>query len=231
MIIKADLRNISAINTPVTRNSAVISAPVKNRQPDTLQHEAMTNRLRTERSLGDALSIVQMSQNVIQKAISVSTQLKNIASNAIATGKVNTQALNEALSEMRSTFNAYGEQVSNTVQLYTIPSAKIVEMPDIRSEMKSIRDITINLENKNYAQAGRIESINTVLNDKLKAFIAAEDKITALMRDMAAGSALYSRTHSVDLVSQVKSVIVANPEYALAAQGNINHKAAGRLIM
>jgi L-arabinose isomerase len=231
MIIKTDLRNISVINAPVNRKSAVISGLVKNRQPDTLTHEALTDRLRIERSLGDALSIVQMSQNVIQRAISVSTQLKNIASNAIASGKVNTQALNEAISEMKSTVSTYGEQVSNPVQMYTIPSAKIVEMPDLRSEMKSIRDITMNLENKNYSQAGRIESVNAALSDKLNAFRAAEDKITALMRDMATGSAPYIRTHSVELASLVKSVIVANPESALAAQGNINYNAAGRLIM
>jgi len=231
MIIKTDLRNISVINAPVTRKSAVISGLVKNRQPDTLTHKALTDRLRIERSLGDALSIVQMSQSVIQRAISVSTQLKNIASNAIASGKVNAQALNDALSEMRSTFSTYGEQFNSPVQLYTTPSAKIVEMPDIRSEMKSIRDITYNLENKNYAQAGRIESVNTALNEKLKAFRAAEDKITVLMRDTATGSMPSIRTRSVELASQVKSLIVDNPEYALRAQGNINHNAAGRLII
>lgn len=231
MINKTDLRNISVINAPVNRKPAVISGLGKNRQPDTLTHEALTDRLRIERSLGDALSIVQMSQSVIQRAISVSTQLKNIASNAIASGKVNSQALNDALSEMRSTFSAYGEQFNSPVQLYTTPSAKIVEMPDIRSEIKSLRDITYNLENKNYAQAGRIESANTALNEKLKAFRAAEDKITAQMRDMAGGSMPSIRTRSVELASRVKSDIVANPEYALAAQGNINHNAARWLII
>jgi len=230
MIIKTDVRNISVVNAPVARNTAVISAPIRNRQPDIFPHEAMANRLRTERALGDALSIVQISQNVIQRAISVSTQLKNIASNAIASGKINTQALNEALSEMRSAFNAFGEQVYNPLQLYTIPSAKIVEMPDIRSEMKSISDITNNLENRNYAQAGRIESVNAALNDKLKAFKAAEDKITVLMRDMTAGYATDIRMRPGELANRVKSEIINNPVYALAAQGNINHNAAGRLI-
>ena len=231
MIIKSDLRNISIANAPATRNSAVVSGAGKSRQPDALTHEALANRFRMERSLGDALSIVQMSQNVIQRAISISGQLKNIASNAIASGKVNTQALDEALSEMKSTFTAYGQQVANPGQLYTMPSAKIVEIPDIRSEMKSIRDITYNLENKNYAQTGRIESVNAALNEKLKAFGAAENKITALMRDFGTDSMPSPQTHSLELASRVTSVIIANPEFALTAQGNINHNAAGRLIM
>jgi hypothetical protein len=230
MIIKTDVRNISISKAPVTRNTADISLTVKNRQPDSIPLKDLPSRLRIERSLGDALSIAQMSQNVIQRAISVSLRLKNIASTAIASGNVNTQALNEALSEIRSALSNFGEQVPNPIQLYTIPSAKIVEMPDIRSEMKSIRDITHNLENGNHVQASRIDSVNGTLNDKLKAFRVAEDKITALMREMTAGYAPNDRAHSGELASQVKAAIVANPEYALAAQGNINHNAAGRLM-
>jgi hypothetical protein len=231
MISKTDLSNISVANASATRNSAAVSGLGKNRRPDMVTHGALTNRLRMERSLGDALSLVQMSQNVIQRAISISIQLKNIASNAIASGRINTRALNEALTEMSSTFTAYGEQVANPVQLYTMPSAKIVEMPDIRSEMKSIRDITYNLENKYYAQTGRIESVNAALNEKLNAFRAAEDKITALMKDFSTGSMPSPRIRSAELASRVTSVIVANPGYALTAQGNINPNAAGRLIM
>lgn len=230
MIIKTDVRNISFSKAPVTRNTVDISTTVKNRQPDSIPLKDINSRLRIERSLGDALSIAQMSQNVIQRAVAVSLRLKNIASAAIASGNVNTQALNEALSDIRSTLSNFGEQVPNPVQLYTILSAKIVEMPDIRNEMKSIRDITHNLENGNYVQASRIDSVNGTLNDKLKAFRVAEDTITALMREMTAGFAPNARVRSSELASQVKAVIIANPEYALAAQGNINHNAAGRLM-
>ena len=231
MIIKTDVRNISFSKAPVTRNTVDISTTAKNRQPDSIPLKDINSRLRIERSLGDALSIAQMSQNVIQRAMAVSLRLKNIASTAIASGNVNTQALNEALSDIRSTLSNFGEQVPNPVQLYTIPSAKIVEMPDIRSEMKSIRDITNNLENGNYAQASRIESVYGALNDKLKAFRVTEDNINALMKDMTAGYIPNDRARSGELTSHLKAVIVANPEYALAAQGNINHNAAGRLMM
>lgn len=104
-------------------------------------------------------------------------------------------------------------------------------MPDIRSEIKSIRDITYNLGNKNYAQAGRIDTVTAALNEKLIAFRATEDKINALMKDFTVRSMPSTRTHSIELASQVTSEILANPEYALAAQGNIRHNAAGRLIM
>jgi hypothetical protein len=231
MIIKTDVRNISISKPPMARNAADVSQTVKNRQPDSTPLKDINNRLRIDRSLGDALSIAQMSQNIIQRAMAVSLRLKNIASTAIASGNVNTQALSEALSDIRSALSNFGEQVPNPVQLYTIPSAKNVEMPEIRGEMKSIRDITHNLENGNYAQAGRIESVYGALNDKLKAFRATEDKITALMKEMTAGYASNDRAHSGELASHVKAVIIANPEYALAAQGNINHDAAGRLMI
>src|SRR5574340_802427 len=53
-----------------------------------------------ERSLMEALSIAQMSQSILHKAMTVSTRLRNIVSQAFTTGKINTDELNRSISEI-----------------------------------------------------------------------------------------------------------------------------------
>ena len=61
----------------------------------------MTKRLRRERSLENALSIAQISQQLIQKVMTITQQLKQIANQAMTTGRVNTDELNRVVADIR----------------------------------------------------------------------------------------------------------------------------------
>ncbi len=230
MIIKTDVRNISLDKAPLARNAPDLPIARNEGENQRISMKNITNRLSIERSLGDALSIAQMSQNVIQKAISISLRLRNIATTAMASGSVNTQALTEALYDVRSAIGAYGEQVANPVQPATALSAKIIEMPDIGGTLSSVRDIAGSIQNGDFNQKERIEAVNRNLTDHLKNYRIAENRITDLMRETTAGYSPPTRIRSDELVGQIKAAIGINPDYALSVQGNINHATAERLM-
>ena len=231
MLIKTDFRSIFPFKPPTVRDAANFAALGHGRETARISTKSINNRLSIDRSLSDALSIAQMSQNVIQRAMSISLRLKSIASDAIFSGRINTQALTETLSDIRSALGDYGEPVPNPVQPFAMRSVKIVEMPDISREIKSLRDITRNLQNGDFAQTGRIEAVSRSLNDKLKAFKASEEKITDVLQTTTAGYDSGQQTHIPELTSRVRAVIEASPGLALTAQGNISHATASRFIV
>ncbi len=230
MIIKTDMSNISLHSASLPRTAPEIAIPVRDHDNTRMSVKSITERLSIERSLGDALNIAQMSQNVIQKAISISLRLRNIATGAIVTGSINTQALNETLTDIRSTMSAYGEQVPNPVQPAAAPSVKIIEMPDIRNALASVRDIAGDIDKGEYNQNKRLEAAHRNLSELLTDYRISESRITGLMRETTDGFSPPSRFRSGELAGQIKTIIQNNPDSALYAQGNINHTAAERLM-
>ncbi|OHD67741.1 MAG: hypothetical protein A2W19_12990 [Spirochaetes bacterium RBG_16_49_21] len=99
------------------------------------------SRLNAERSAGEALSIAHMSQNLIQRALAVARRLQGIASEALSTGKINIQGVNEALSDIRFVLGNFGESVTAPVQSPGRPMAKIPGVPEITDEKRAMKDI------------------------------------------------------------------------------------------
>lgn len=188
------------------------------------------NRAGFERALGDAFSIAQMSQNIIQRAMTISSQLKSIAANAIASGRINTQELAATLSEMRSALGRYGEQVAAPPQINAPSSVKIPEIPDISAEMKSLREISTGFQEGHFDRVSAIDGVIGRLGDKLAASVAAGDAIAGLMKGTGYTGRLEQPVPPDALAARVTEKIVSNPGTALAAQGNINYTTADRLM-
>jgi hypothetical protein len=211
-----------------------------NREPAVTRGSAVTdgvrsslpapNRTGVERALGDAFSIAQMSQNIIQRAMTISFQLKSIAANALASGKINTNELSTTLSEMRSTLGRYGEQVAAPAQTALPSSVKLPEMPDISDEMKSLREISAGFHEGRFNAIPAINGVISRLGDKLTASVTAGDSIAGLMKGSSEAVRLEHPAQPGAIVTQLKEAIVSNPGNALAAQGNINYLAADRLM-
>lgn len=230
MVIKTDVSTIPLARAPLARIATDAAVPRHNGVTRPVTAKNITERLGIERSLGDALSIAQMSQNVIQRAISISQRLKSIAATAMATGSVNTQALTEAMYDIRSAMGNYGEQVPNPVQPVTAPSAKIIEMPDIHGTLSTVRDIAANIGGGDFDQTLQLQDAGKSLAGHLKSFRIAEERITSLMKETTAGYATVSGIRSAELLGQIKSAMETNPDHALSIQGNINHATAVRLM-
>jgi hypothetical protein len=230
MIIKTDIRNLSLGRAAYTRKTPEAPLHRNVQESTTISAKSISDRLTIERSLGDALSIAQMSQNVIQKALSISSRLKGIATAAMATGSLNTQALNETLNDIRSTLEVYGEKAPSPMQSVATPSAKIIEVPGMRGVLSSVGDIAGALEKGSFNQSDRIETATRNLNELLTQNKIAENRITDLMRETAAGYAPSTPARSRELLGQITAAITNNPDFALSVQGNINHTVAERLM-
>jgi hypothetical protein len=228
MIRSADALNSTTIRSRI--NPAGSAPKPSAAQSGTRLSAPAPGRPGIERALGDALSIAQMSQNIIQRAMTISLQLKSIAASAIASGRVNAPDLAQALSEMRSALGRYGEELTGPAQLSTGTSAKIPNMPDISSEMKSLREISDDFRKGAYDRVTAIDVVIRGLGDKLPAFKTAGDAITALMRESSPAGTYEKPVYPRELVSQIKEHLAANPAKALLAQGNINYTAADRLM-
>lgn len=189
------------------------------------------NRAGVERAVGDALGIAQMSQNIIQRAMTISLQLKSIAASAMASGRVNTQELAATLSEMRSTLGRYGEQMAAPPQIAAASSVKIPDMPDIGDEIRSLREISTAFQEGRFDRIAAIDGVLGRLGDKLAASVSAGDAIAVLMKGPGDAGLPEQPVQPGALVARVKEKIASNPGAALAAQGNINYTAANRLMV
>ncbi|HOD15086.1 MAG TPA: hypothetical protein PK307_05370 [Spirochaetota bacterium] len=213
-----------AINRePAIPRPAAVPAGTRSSSP-------VLNRAGFERALGDAFSIAQMSQNIIQRAMTISSQLKSIAANAIASGRINTQELAATLSEMRSALGRYGEQAAAPPQINAPSSVKIPEIPDISAEMKSLREISTGFQEGRFDRVSEIDGVIGRLGDKLAASVAAGDAIAGLMKGTGDAGRLEQPVPPGALAARVTEKIVSNPGTALAAQGNINYTTADRLM-
>jgi hypothetical protein len=101
--------NVNQSVRVLNRNAKRRSAPVPTSQ--NIQN-SLVSRLQRERTLGDALSIAQMSHSVIQKAMNVTSRLRSLASQAFSGSSVNADDLNQVLSQIDNLIGEYGESVS-----------------------------------------------------------------------------------------------------------------------
>lgn len=238
MIIKTDVMNVSPDNPRTVQRQAAHSAsrnipvhPKPTRATEQSRLKTAAQRFGMERALGDALSIAQMSQNIIQQAVSISLRLKSIASEAVSTGTVNAGALSEVMADMRNALGNHGGDVATPLRSYAVPAGNAVQMPDIRGEIRSLNDIGADMNAGNYSQKTRIEATERALGEKMTAFKQSEEKIINLMRETGAGYAGAGRLQANELASRAGSFIVSNPGSALTAQGNISHSSADRLMV
>ncbi len=115
MRITADVNSVIPGGINVKQSAGVLNrkAGIK-KQPVPASksiQSSFVSRLQRERALGDALSIAQMSQSVIQKAMNVTSRLRSIASQAFGGSGVNTEDLNRVLSQIDNIIGEYGESV------------------------------------------------------------------------------------------------------------------------
>lgn len=230
MMIKTDLSSIALNRSTLNRDTAPPPVARNTAETSRMSPHSIVNRLTIERSLGDALSIAQMSQNIIQKAMAISLRLSNIAASAMASGRINTQELNETLSDIRSALGSYGEEVPAPMQIGSAPSANRGGTPDVRNAVKSIQAIAHNLQNGDNNQSESIEAVRRHLGEQLNNYRLSENRITALMRETAPETAATAPLTAGALADQIRTSIEANPQRALSIQGNINHAAAERLM-
>jgi len=115
------------------------------------------NTQNNTRSLSEALSISQMSQSIVQKALVLASQLQGIATKSFATGRVNTAELADIVATANSTYENYGTQIQ--------PIAEKIILPEISSTTteKDLKDLK-DLANKPIAGEDYLQEVNEVIS-------------------------------------------------------------------
>ncbi len=187
-------------------------------------NQSLADKLRLERSIGDALSIAHISQNLIQKAILVSSRLQGITSQAINTGKMNNNEVSSVLSDINATISNYGEQVIQPVQTRPIQQIDAVAgLPDIRNDLTDLKKVAENVNNSN-----NVAGLNTVqktaadLNDKLEITRDIQINIQKAFVKQLDRSIPENSLNELNSAAKTADLIVSNPMQALKSQGNIN---------
>jgi hypothetical protein len=136
--------NVNQSVRVLNRNAKRRSAPVPTSQ--NIQN-SLVSRLQRERTLGDALSIAQMSHSVIQKAMNVTSRLRSLASQAFSGSSVNADDLNQVLSQIDNLIGEYGESVS--IPAVTGGEGAGSRMEAVLENLKSTREIAGSMDRGN----------------------------------------------------------------------------------
>ncbi len=178
-----------------------------------------------EKSLGDALSIAQMSQNIIQKAIIASLRLKSIASKAMNTGKVDSQELTDAISQIQSSITEYGEKIAIPVQTLS----KENQFSDAQNEFQSLKKTALEFNDNISRNPLAIDQVSNQLTEKNSVI---ERGIVDIKNSMIEISKEYPaiQNNINKLNSDTIEMITGNSGKALVSQGNINPQVASHFI-
>lgn len=215
---------------PLIRNPRISAAP-----PDNKRNLASASLLLSarpgERSFSDALNIAQMAQSFINRALEISSRLRNMAMSALASGKVSYEEISLAVSEMKSSM----ERVGNTTAIPILPTpmSRGINEEFGRETRQYLRDTVTDMERlageaRRY-QAG--EKPDTASIDEIARNLESRSatltqviqlvgrEMSGLFRGDDAGN---QGSDYLRLASQASGYIRKNPVNALLAQGNIN---------
>jgi hypothetical protein len=177
------------------------------------------------RSMTEALSIAQMAQVVVQKAMEISSRLKNMAMDAMTANNVNFDELKNISAQLQSSLGAYSGRFDTVV----IPPAVQVRAP--RTDTSLREDLTVLSE-----QAARLAGSRPVDTGALThASVSIEQMSRAIgetVQSLAAraGTSRVSEENVPRVTALTAAGIVRNFESALRAQGNISRENAAVLL-
>ncbi len=233
MKISTDINEIipqtSRLTARIHRNpTELMDIPVSN-NINSAVNQGILQKMNMERSYGEALSISQMSQSIIQKAMNISSRLRSIASQAFTTGKMDMAELSHSISEIDSTMKSYGEKVIMPVQ-FTANRDPARDMEKINLTLKNMKNLASDMKSGNHVDNGHLNKIDSELNrynsefsGKIKKY---SDAMNIMVQEYPAGGSTEIKYQSADVIKKIET----SPGDAMQAQGNISHGNAVRLV-
>ncbi|MCP4130287.1 MAG: hypothetical protein GY754_04835 [bacterium] len=184
--------------------------------------QSVRTRATREKTLGDALSIAQMSQAVIQRAIVISSRLRSIAAEAMTTGRIDTAELELATSDIRSSMGDQQQEVA-------APPPKTVAIPAAAPEINNMQQVAEEMTAGRNPGPERLEGLIEALGNKSAALGGTIGQIKDTMGELV--SAYPEGGGDIPgIVSGTANAISGQPGSALLAQGNISHDTAKQVV-
>jgi hypothetical protein len=231
-------KNINLKTEPIDSNSD--TRRYSARKTDSYSINALTTHIRNVRNLIDAISISLIAQSLIQKAITISSRLRNISQEALITGKIDTPEYDRSISDINASLrgidNIYTSPILRAYSDIRTGDTKRVnvnsKLPDIRNEI----DFLINLTSKRgILEKNEIEKIDRTINSLKEVMEKIDIPPFMEMRQISYKLTDYDNSmnarDSQKIIKKVGSQILNNPEMALAAQGNIHAASVANLFL
>jgi hypothetical protein len=191
--------------------------------------QSIASRLSVEKSLGEALSIAQASQSLLQKAMIISSQLRSMATQAAVTGRVNASELGMALSDINSSLSSYNGGVVGPVSTPLSQGSDLPSLPGIENEIATVGSLARTMQGGQSVSAATFDGLMDSLAGKSADY---EAFITAASQKLANLGESYSLQAGAPVknLEPLSNLLVNNPSLALSAQGNVSPQDVFRLL-
>jgi hypothetical protein len=183
------------------------------------QFNKITNTTPQERELSTAMMLIQKARTIIQKALTVSDKIRNMAQTTLITGETSSQQIAQQLADINSSLAEYGVDVAP-------PSLPIKGAKEILSIKSEISEMLTMVRNGNVNSSDLDQVIRSLANkEKIlnKQFDIAKNKLITIINQSLPDTTF---PNSVNL----NEIIVNSPQESLIAQGNINSDLVLKLI-
>jgi hypothetical protein len=229
MKIRIDASEIFSLNSniPGRKTGQPLSSKTA---PEAVKSDAhirsVINRLSQEKSLRDALSITQMSQNLIHKAIMISSKLRGIASEAISTGRIDANEVSAIISDMNSSIKFFGESIAGPAQSVGVIRS---EINGLDKDLGAVRDGAVNLAGGYPPDEKALGITMGSLNERISVLNQREESIKRDLIDLYSQESA-EQAAPKNILKSVISGIEARPSEAMSLQGNISPDNARRRL-
>jgi hypothetical protein len=237
MKIFTDIQNITRGKT---QQAAI---PARNKAPE-LDIPGQRNSIRTttemrnavrafqsSESMSEALNIAQIASTVIQRAVELSSRLRNIALDAMATSRLNNGAVEEVSAEFRSALQGVPEKYN---ALVTAPQMRPDVAGDLASNVRNDtsgisiqREITAfkktvggMMENSPASEAAT-RDLQTLMLEKGRQVNTYIGELEGTLNTIAGSFSALKPDSAAAQVLKTADMIVNNYTSAMTAQGNI----------
>jgi hypothetical protein len=183
--------------------------------------QSIADRLTMERSLNDALSITQMSHSVLQKAMVVSSRLRNVAEQTIMSGRTDSGELQTAMAEIQGAMQQYGERIAAPAVQATPLAQNGVER--VIAAAEAFRSGTV-------PGTQELNAIDRQLSGSLTETGRTVEQLQERLQTLARSLPEPAAFNPGSAVPETARMITENGTLALNVQGHINREAAVRLI-
>ncbi|MFH0977135.1 MAG: hypothetical protein V1874_15240 [Spirochaetota bacterium] len=180
----------------------------------------------------DAIIVTQIAQGFFQKAVVISSKLKSLAADALATGKIKTAELNDTLKDI-SSLNKIQEGVSSPQSFsfrnnLNISQAGVTfDFVKTKEDLNALKEFAEDISSKTI-NLKKIDRINDSLINKADTVDNLSGQL--INKFTESGNRISSVNNYSEHVQDTVGLILNYPQTALKSQGNISHNIAKNFL-
>lgn len=182
----------------------------------------------TQRTISEALTIAQTARSLINKALSISSQLQNLARQAIATGNIDSAEVSRTVSEINTSMSQATGQPTFAVIPPAVQSGNQepvrMDIPAVREELKGLARVASAIDAGGSIDEDAIGEVRNSLERKSAAVADILGAMEKSIQGIAGESAIGGRADAERATTVLAASIASNPALALSAQGNIRQE-------